>query len=143
MSEIKETPKAINWPTIQIGAESYTLRYSYASNYQLAKWKKTLGTATNIELGAAMCGRFDDRGRWHSAAFSNPVDLADLISELDPAAQQGAENGLLNAITDALKKAFPALEIAQTPALPGMTTQATTTKSSELNSGPSPLQKVG
>src|ERR1035438_4950107 len=56
MSELKETPKAIDWPRVQIGAEEFTLRYSYASNYQLAKWGKTIQTATNVELAASRNG---------------------------------------------------------------------------------------
>jgi hypothetical protein len=138
MSEIKEIPKAIEWPTVTIGAETFTLRYSYASNYQLTKWGKAIGTATNIELGASMCGTFDGRGRWKSAGFGNPLELADRISDLEPAEALATETALLNAITDALKKAFPALEIVQKPAQPG----STMAKTNSSTSGPSQLAEA-
>ena len=132
MSQLKET--AVSYPLLRIGAQEFVLRYSYSSNYQLAKWKKTLQTATNIELGASMCGSFDSAGHWHSAGFANPIDLADLISNLDPEAQLATETEMLDAITDALKKAFPALEIVQTPSQPG-TPAMETTKNNSSNSG--------
>lgn len=134
---IKEAPKAIDWPKIKIGAEEFTLRYSYSSNYQLAKWKKTIQTATNIELGASMCGRFDSAGRWHSAGFSQPLELADMLSEVPAEQQLETETALVTAITDALKKAFPALEIALSPAQAG-----TKAKTDSLDSLPSPLPEA-
>jgi hypothetical protein len=139
MSTLKEAPQTIEWPVVQIGAEKFTLRYSYTSNYLLTKWKKTIGTATNIELAASMCGRFDSKGKWRSAGFENPVELADMLSEVDPDEQTATETALLTAITDALKKAFPALEVAQSPAQPG--TMATT-KTESSDSGPSQLHEV-
>jgi hypothetical protein len=138
MSELKETPKAIDWPRVQIGAEEFTLRYSYASNYQLAKWGKTIQTATNVELAASMCGKFNSAGHWHSTGFQNPVELADLLSEVDADRQQATETALLEGITDALKKAFPGLEVAQTPAQNGVATA----KTDSSNSGPSPLAEA-
>jgi hypothetical protein len=137
MSEPKETPKAIDWPRVQIGAEEFTLRYSYASNYQLAKWGKTIQTATNVELAASMCGKFNSAGHWRSTGFQDPVELADLLSEVDSERQQATETALLEGITAALKKAFPGLEVAQTPAKPGETA-----KTDSLNSGPSPLAEA-
>lgn len=137
MRELKETPKAIDWPRVQIGAETYTLRFSYSSNYQLAKWKKTIETATNVELAACMCGKFDSKGRWKSTGFESPIELADLISELDPEIQSSTEVAMLEAITDALKKAFPALEVTQMPSRPGETA-----KTDSSDSGPSPLREA-
>ena len=139
MSEtIKETPKAIDWPKVQIGAETFTLRYSYSSNYQLAKWNKNIGTATTLELAASMAGRFDAKGKWKSAGFENPIELADLFSDLEPSTQAHTEALMVDAITDALKKAFPALEIVQKKNQPGM--EAKTTES--LDSGPSELRQA-
>ena len=80
MSELKETPKAIDWPRVQIGAEEFTLRYSYASNYQLAKWGKTIQTATNVELAASMCGKFNSAGHWRHFLIRETVRAATLES---------------------------------------------------------------
>ena len=138
MEEIKEAPKAIDWPRVQIGEDTLVLRYSYASNYQLARWGKTIQSASNIELGAAMCGKFDTKGKWRSSAFTNPVELADLISELDANKQGSTETALLEGITAALKKAFPALEVAQTPAQNGVIAA----KTDSWSSGPSQLREA-
>lgn len=137
MDTLKEAPKAIDWPRIKIGAQEFTLRFSYASNYQLAAWKKTLGSATNIELAASMAGSFDTKGKWHSAGFDNGLELADLLSELSPEDQWDTETKVLEAVTDALKKAFPGLEVVKT-----LNQNGDGEKTDSSISGPSPSVQV-
>ena len=120
------TPTAIAWPSIQIGGERWTLRLSYTAHYQLAVWGKSIATATSIELAAAMMGRFDERGKWRSAAFRNPVELADILSDLDDATRDAQQGALLEAVVDAIKKAYPDLAITAAPA-PGTPTPPQTT----------------
>lgn len=108
-------PTAIQWPAIQVGDERFILRYSYSTQYQLASWGKGIGTATNVELAAAMAGRWDERGRWRSAGFAKAVELADLFADLDPEIQEQQQTAMLMAITDAIKKAFPDLEVISAP----------------------------
>jgi hypothetical protein len=108
---------AIDWPKVQIGAKTYTFRFTYSASYQLARWNQTIGTASNIELAAAMAGHFDAHGHWHSAGFERALDLADQISDLPDDQQQALSIALLEAIASALKKAFPALDII-TPITP-------------------------
>lgn len=133
-----ETPKAITWPTLQVGSEVFTLRYSYSSNYMLAKWGKALDKATNIELAAAMCGKFDARGKWKSTGFENAIELADLIADLPPEEQKAAQDSLVAGVTDALKKAFPELEIILKTIQPGAMQET----KEPSDSGPSPHQEA-
>ena len=124
-----KTPTTIEWPTANVGGETFTLRYSYAANYQLATWGKNIASATSIELAAAMAGAFVD-GKWQSAGFNRPLDLADLM-------EPEQETPLIAAVADALKKAYPELEVISQP---GPGTDATT--KDDLISGPSPLPIV-
>jgi hypothetical protein len=107
---MKMTPQAIDWPSITVGGQSFTLRYSYAANYQLARWGRTLADANSIELAASMAGTFDSTGRWRSAGFERALDLADMLDPSD-------EPLIIVAVTDAIKKAYPELEVSarQTP----------------------------
>jgi len=93
-------PQVIDWPQITVGGRSYMLRLSYAASYQLTSWGVTVNTANMIQLAAAMAGNFDKDGKWHSAGFKNPLDLADAMERTD-------EAPLIAAVEDAIKKAFP------------------------------------
>ena len=130
MSELKAvTPSAIDWPTIKVAGREFTLRLAYSANYQLARWGKSLTTADSIELAAAMAGSFNALGEWDSAGFKSGLALADLM-------QPGDEALVMQAVADALKKAYPELEVISQPG-PG-TTDATKSNESST-SGPSPL----
>jgi hypothetical protein len=98
-------PQTIQWPEITVGGLKLTLRLSYAAHYQLTRWGKTLADATAVELAAAMAGAFDASGKWKSAGFAAPLDLADLMEQAD-------EAPLIAAVTDAIKKAYPELEVS-------------------------------
>jgi hypothetical protein len=126
-----EKPTAVEWPQVTIGGLKYTLRLSYAANYQMARWGKNLASATTIELAAAMMGNFDPDGKWRSAGFERAVDLADMMESSD-------ELPVIAAVTEAIKKAYPELEITaqQTPVTQAPTSEATKTDSSI--SGPFP-----
>ncbi len=113
MTPVTTRPTAIDFPQLTVGGQSFTLRYSYAAEYQLARWGKNLGSATAIELAAAMAGHFDDEGRWRTHGFERPIDFADLMDAHD-------EPIVIKAATDAIKKAFP--EANAPPADPGQST---------------------
>jgi hypothetical protein len=119
------TPTAIEWPKITLACgETFTLRYSYASDYQLVRWGKNLASASTLELAAAMAGEFIAPGKWRSRGFERPVDLADLMAPED-------EKPLVEAVMVAVKNRYPELEVFARP-IPGKETETTS------DSGPSP-----
>jgi hypothetical protein len=103
-----EKPQPIDWPRVKIGGKEFTLRFAYSAYYQLAKWGKNIASADVLEMAAAAAGNFDPGGNWHSAGFSSPLDLADLI-----VGDEG--DALLAALADALKKAAPGTETTVQP----------------------------
>ncbi|TAK97437.1 MAG: hypothetical protein EPO08_21290 [Rhodospirillaceae bacterium] len=104
------TPKTIEWPEIILSGRRLILRLSYAANYQLARWGRSIADGNTIELAAAMAGEFLPDGRWRSAGFERPIDLADLMEASD-------ELVMIEKVTEAVKKAYPELEVSarQTP----------------------------
>jgi hypothetical protein len=111
METVLPTQAPIEWPTISVGSgkekREFTLRMSYAANYQLTRWGVNTAKATAIELAAAMAGQFVD-GKWRSEAFARPQDLADLMEPTD-------EQGLLEAVLAALVKASPEAVVSLQP----------------------------
>ncbi len=105
------TPTSIDWPSVTIGGQTFTLRFSYAAYYQLAKWGVSLGTADTVELAAASAGQFSKSGDWKPHGFTRALDLAALMTEADEAT-------LIQAVTEALKKVVPeaAISAQQIPA---------------------------
>lgn len=75
-----DKPQPINWPKLVIGQQAYTLRVTFSTWYRLAEWG--LSESYNpLQFAAACAGHYDQQGRWHSAEFSRPQDLADLITD--------------------------------------------------------------
>lgn len=113
------TQAPIEWPKISVGeakdTREFTLRMSYAANYQLTRWGKNIANATAIDLAAAMAGSFVD-GKWRSEGFERAQDLADLMTAQD-------EQGLLDAVLSALGKALPGAAISLQP-IPAQATEA-------------------
>ena len=105
------TQAPIEWPKIRVGSgkdvREFTLRMSYAANYQLTRWGVNMAQATGIELAAAMAGEFVN-GKWKSEGFQRPQDLADLMEATD-------ELSLMDAVLASLKKAQPGVEISLQP----------------------------
>ena len=97
---------AIAWPEVTIAGESYLVRYTYASDVMLSSWGKTLATATLLEASAAMLGNFVKPGKWRSAGFERPIDLADLFEGPDEAQK------VFDAVGPAIKNRYPDLEIS-------------------------------
>jgi hypothetical protein len=127
------TPQAIVWPEITVGGRKFTLRFSYAAQYQLTRWGRTLtstmpDSATWLEIAAASAGSFDASGKWTSEGFARALDFADLM-------EPGDEMPLMEAVTAALKKASPKPEVSAQPV-----PESETTKNDSSTSGPSALQ---
>lgn len=102
------TPQAIQWPEITVSGRKFTLRFSYAAQYQLTRWGKTLADATAIEIAAACAGSFDASGKWKTEGFEKPIHFADLM-------EPGDEEGLIEGVLIAIKKAFPEAEVSARP----------------------------
>jgi hypothetical protein len=130
------TPTTIEWPKVTIGGvkERFTLRYAYASDYQLARWGRNLASANSLELAASMAGTFDTDGNWRSAGFDRPVDLADLMLPEE-------EKPLIEAVGLAVKNRYPELEVKAQP-VPGIETAPNPAKTGSSGSGPLPLQSA-
>lgn len=111
-----------------MGGRRFVLRYAYAARYQMTRWGKNLGDATGIEIAAACAGEFVN-GQWRSTGFERALDFADLVGE-------GEEIAIIEAVSEALKKAYPETTIS-TRTIPGETDEATKTETS--TSGPLPL----
>jgi hypothetical protein len=127
---IHAVPASIDWPVVSIGNARFTLRYSYASDYQLARWGKNLASADSLELAAAMAGSFTAPGEWRSAGFNRAIDLADQMLPED-------EKPLIEAVAIAVKNRYPELELSrQTPGTEKPPEPENRTVS--LSSGPSP-----
>lgn len=107
------TPTAIQWPelTLKCGTK-VTLRYSYASDYQLMRWGRSLADASAVELAAAMAGSFIE-GKWRSHGFERSLDLADLMEPDD-------QHPMMDAVMQAIKNRYPELGVSAQPT-PGMT----------------------
>lgn len=120
------TPQAIAWPEISVSGRKFTLRFSYAAQYQLTRWGKTLADATAIEIAAACAGTFDASGKWKSEGFEKPIHFADMM-------EPGDEAALIEGVLSCIKKAYPEVEVSARPA-PEM---ASATKSGGSMSGPS------
>jgi hypothetical protein len=119
-------PTSIEWPKVTLACgETLILRYAYAADYQLARWGKTLATATPLELAAVMAGEFTEPGKWKSRGFERAVDLADLMQPSD-------EEPIVKGVMEAIKNRFPDLDISARP-VPGKGETAT-----DSVSGPSP-----
>ncbi len=126
------TPQAIQWPEITVSGRKFTLRFSYAAQYQLTRWGKTLADATAIEIAAACAGTFDASGKWKTEGFDKPIHFADLM-------EPGDEAGLIEGVLAAIKKAYPEVAVSARPN-PEM---ASATKSNGLMSGPSEQAATG
>ncbi len=100
--------QAIEWPKAILGGREFTFRLSYAAYVQLARWGKSVATATVLELGAACAGNFDAAGKWRSEGFDRPIDLADIMESQD-------ESKLSDAVVAALKKVLPEAEVSLQP----------------------------
>ena len=120
------TPQAIQWPEITVSGRKFTLRFSYAAQYQLTRWGKTLADATAIEIAAACAGSFDASGKWKSEGFEKPIHFADMM-------EPGDEAALIEGVLQSIKKAFPEVEVSARPT-PEM---AAATKTDGSMSGPS------
>ncbi len=120
------TPQAIQWPEITVSGRKFTLRFSYAAQYQLTRWGKTLADATAIEIAAACAGSFDASGKWKTEGFDKPIHFADLMVPGDEAA-------VIDGVLSAVKKAYPEVEFSARPN-PEM---ASATKTDGSMSGPS------
>ncbi len=120
------TPQAIQWPEITVSGRKFTLRFSYAAQYQLTRWGKTLADATAIEIAAACAGTFDASGKWRSEGFDKPIHFADLM-------EPGDEAAVIDGVLSAVKKAYPEVEVSArlTPEM------AAATKTDGSTSGPS------
>lgn len=127
MSELQTIPAAITWPTIRAGKRTFTLRYSYTSDYLLAKYGVNLASADAIQLAAAMAGEFVPSGEWRSEGFARPIDLADLMSPED-------STPLIEAVGQAVKNRFPELDLKTAPV---RETTEPTEKNDSSDSGPS------
>ena len=110
MESTVPTTAPIEWPKIRVGtgkdAREFTLRMSYAANYQLTRWGKNVGNATAIDLAAAMAGEFVN-GKWRSEGFSRSQDLADMM---EPADEQGVLDAVLRGLTLAQPEAVISLQ---------------------------------
>ncbi len=126
------TPQAIQWPEISVSGRKFTLRFSYAAQYQLTRWGKTLADATAIEIAAACAGTFDASGKWRSEGFDKPIHFADMM-------EPGDEAALIEGVLQSIKKAFPEVEVSARP-VPEM---ASATKTDGSMSGPSAQAATG
>ena len=96
--------ETVDWPRLTIGPHTFILRVTFATWHRLAEWGIT-EIYTDVEFAAACAGNFDQRGKWHSANFKRPQDLADLIVDqvgTGDAAQY--IQAVSDAVGDALKK---------------------------------------
>lgn len=138
-----ETPTVIEWPVLAVSnfvdpltgeqtPRSFTLRYTYASQFLLTKWGVPLGMApTSLELAAAMAGSFIAPGQWRNEGFARAVDLADMMDESD-------EAGLMDAVLKALKNRFPRMDFSAQPAAGTEAPKQDESKTTSLEPGPSP-----
>jgi hypothetical protein len=122
------TPQAIQWPEITVSGRKFTLRFSYAAQYQLTRWGRTLADATAVEIAAACAGAFTPDGKWKSEGFEKSIHFADLM-------MPGDEAAVIEAVIDAVKKAYPELAVS---ARPVPETPMTTAADGSI-SGPLPL----
>jgi hypothetical protein len=102
------TPQAIAWPEITVGGRKFTLRFSYAAQYQLTRWGRTLADATAIEIAAACAGSFDAAGKWHSEGFEKPIHFADLMDT-------GDETAVIDGVLAAIKNRYPEVAVSARP----------------------------
>jgi hypothetical protein len=93
----------IQWPTLKVGGETKTLRFSHSASFQLAKWGFSTQYTDSLKipfiaLAAAMMGEFDGSGKWRSTGWERPVDLADVMQaeEIPP---------MVEAVREAMVKA--------------------------------------
>lgn len=121
------TPQAIQWPEISVSGRTFTLRFSYAAQYQLTRWGKTLADATAMEIAAACAGTFDASGKWKSEGFDKPIHFADMM-------EPGDEAALIEGVLAAIKKAYP--EVTVSAPAPGNQPEMAT-KTDGSMSGPS------
>lgn len=108
MSPQPSTPpngSPVAYPTITAGGQTYQLRFAHGAWYQLQSWGFTLGDPARpipiLALAAAAAGQVDALGRWKSAGFARPLDLADAMLTGETLASLDAP------VLDALKKAAP------------------------------------
>jgi len=88
----------------EIAGRSLTFRVSYSSHVQLALWKTDIMQASLFEVGAASAGTFGKNGKWRSEGYERPIDFVDLL-------EPGDFEPVRVAVNDALKKAYPELEL--------------------------------
>ena len=103
-----EAIQAIEWPVVEIAGRSLTFRISYSAHVQLARWGTDVSRCTVLELAAASAGTFDKKGKWHSEGYEKSLDFADLMEPSD-------EPKVVEAVTEALKKAYPELAVLTKP----------------------------
>jgi hypothetical protein len=104
MSTPAVLPSPVVYPALRIGGIEYQFRYTRSSQLSLEKWGYELALGVKIPTlawAAAMAGTVDSTGKYRSAGFRNETEFTDLIELEDDL------NPLYEAITDALKKAFP------------------------------------
>jgi hypothetical protein len=78
------TGSPVAYPTITAGGATYQLRFAHGAWYQLQAWGFVLGDPAHpipiLALAAAAAGVADPAtGRWKSAGFARPLDLADAM----------------------------------------------------------------
>jgi hypothetical protein len=106
----------VAYPTITAGGKQYQLRFAHGAWFQLQAWGFELGNPDKqipiLALAAAAAGEMDARGRWKSAGFARPIDLADAMIDGETLAS------LDEPVLAALRKAAPAadLTLSQAPA---------------------------
>jgi hypothetical protein len=103
------------YPTITAGGRQYQLRFAHGAWYQLQTWGFTLGDPQRpipiLALAAAAAGETDASGKWKSAGFARPLDLADAMLPEEPLSSLDAP------VLEALQKAAPRadLKLDRTP----------------------------
>lgn len=106
----------VAYPTITAGGQTYQLRFAHGAWFQLQAWGFVLGDAARpipiLALAAAAAGSVDANGRWKSAGFARPLDLADAMLPGETLASLDAP------VLAALEKAAPkaTLTVVQPPA---------------------------
>lgn len=114
-------PDAVQFPEIRANGRVFVLKYAYTAICQLGRWRRQLGNASFIELAAAMACEVQPDRSLRNCGFERATDFTDALGD-----DFTSEAELIAAVTDAIKKAYPEVEVSTRPA----------TIQSETSSGP-------
>lgn len=82
--QLQPTESPVEYPVMTAGGRNYQLRFGHGAWYQLQSWGFVIGDATRpipiLALAAAAAGEVDTTtGKWRSAGFARPLELADAM----------------------------------------------------------------